>query len=431
MDARTERPTLQKITWITALAVIGVLACSVREGNGRKRPKHHATKASAANRKERASTEQQLSRLKAEIAKYQSELDEHERLEARSRKNLRTFDKRQDQLKKTIARLQGEAADLEAEKSEVDESLHQTATTLDALKSAYAKSSRYLYTHRTLDAPDPDLYLFMPEAQEDAIRMSYYAHAIGEAHAMNRVRLDSMKRTLGASSAELAESLTLEQQQIGQSSREAQSVEQRKAEEAKQLAQIQANKAHLRALLEERKASAKRLESIIANLVTKEAKASRAERTTKKRTGKRGPNLANDEAEPGRAYGPHSLQWPTASHHVTQGFGEHRNADLNTVTMNLGIDISAPQGSSVVAAAEGDVSLVSSLPSYGTIVVLKHSGGLHTVYADLAGANVKAGSHVRAGQTLGRSGSNEENGAVLHFEVWKGKAKQNPMGWLK
>ena len=99
--------------------------------------------------------------------------------------------------------------------------------------------------------------------------------------------------------------------------------------------------------------------------------------------------------------------------------------------MNLGIDIATAQGSSVAAAAEGEVSLVSSLPSYGTIVVLKHSGGLHTVYADLSGASVKAGSHIRTGQQVGRSGSNEESGAVLHFEVWKGKTKQNPMGWLK
>jgi murein DD-endopeptidase MepM/ murein hydrolase activator NlpD len=84
-----------------------------------------------------------------------------------------------------------------------------------------------------------------------------------------------------------------------------------------------------------------------------------------------------------------------------------------------------------VAAAEGDVSLVSSLPSYGTIVVLKHAGGLHTVYADLASSSVSTGMHVRAGQQLGRVGASEESGPVLHFEVWKGKAKQNPLGWLK
>jgi murein DD-endopeptidase MepM/ murein hydrolase activator NlpD len=104
---------------------------------------------------------------------------------------------------------------------------------------------------------------------------------------------------------------------------------------------------------------------------------------------------------------------------------------LNTVTMNLGIDIAAAAGSAVSAAAEGIVSLVSSLPSYGTIIVLQHAGGLHTVYADLSGVNVRVGSRVSAGQTIARSGSNEESGAMLHFEVWKGKSRQNPIGWLR
>ena len=97
--------------------------------------------------------------------------------------------------------------------------------------------------------------------------------------------------------------------------------------------------------------------------------------------------------------------------------------------MNLGIDIASPEGSPVVASAEGEVVLVSTLPSYGT-VVSSASGGI-TVYADLASASVQAGTHIYAGQTIGKSGANEMSGAVLHFEVWKGKSKQNPVGWLK
>ncbi|HZK77174.1 MAG TPA: M23 family metallopeptidase, partial [Candidatus Kapabacteria bacterium] len=133
----------------------------------------------------------------------------------------------------------------------------------------------------------------------------------------------------------------------------------------------------------------------------------------------------------GPARGPHSLDWPSAGHHILEGFGEHRNTELNTVTMNLGIDIAASQGSPVRAAAEGEVALVSSLPSYGTIVVLRHASGLHTVYANLSSASVHQGDRVRAGQTIGRSGINEESVPLLHFEVWSGKSRQNPIGWLK
>jgi murein DD-endopeptidase MepM/ murein hydrolase activator NlpD len=175
--------------------------------------------------------------------------------------------------------------------------------------------------------------------------------------------------------------------------------------------------------------SEKKLEVLIDNLVIKEEKARRAA-THNRRNNNREPEPEN-EPSLGPAHGPHSLSWPSAGHRIVQGFGEHRNAELNTVTMNLGIDIAAAQGSAVNAAAEGEVDIVSSLPSYGTIVVLRHAGGLHTVYADLAGASIRKGAHVRSGQQIGTSGTNEENGAVLHFEVWKGKSKQNPLGWLR
>src|SRR5438034_146763 len=81
---------------------------------------------------------------------------------------------------------------------------------------------------------------------------------------------------------------------------------------------------------------------------------------------------APEEAVPGPLHGPlhgpHSLAWPSASHRVVQGFGEHRNPELGTITMNLGIDIAEPKGSAVTAAADGIASIVSTLPSYGTIV---------------------------------------------------------------
>ena len=46
------------------------------------------------------------------------------------------------------------------------------------------------------------------------------------------------------------------------------------------------------------------------------------------------------------------------------------------------------------------------------------------------GSFVCGGGHEHKVQ-IGKSGTNEESGAALHFEVWKGKSKQNPLAWLK
>jgi len=373
---------------------------------------------------ERNARQRDLAKLQQEIARYESELLAHEKLEAKSRKNITAFNKRTKQLKAVIADLRSEEAEILSEKRVVEDSLRHTSSTLDNLKDAYAKSSQYLYQHGALEQPDPAAYLLAPERQNEAVRMRYYAGVIGKAHAMDRSRLDSMKQTLGESNRELASTLAQERAQIGHEASEAAKVEAKKQEEARQLQQIQTKKERLKKLLAERKESAKRLEAIIANLVTKESN----RRTSKKRGRVTAPE---DEPLPGPTRGPHSLDWPCASHRVSQGFGEHRNAELGTVTMNLGIDIASPEGSAVRSAADGRVALVSSLPGYGAVVVLEHSGGLHTVYADLEGVTVSQGARIHVGTQIARSGTNEESGAALHFEVWKGRAKQNPLAWLK
>jgi septal ring factor EnvC (AmiA/AmiB activator) len=420
------------------ITIYTILVFCYQRAEARRHPRKSSSgRATHQVQKERSQKEDELARLKKEIAGYRAELRQHEKMEQRSRKNLSAYNNRTAVLKATIARLNDKVEQLEEQKSEVDESLQQTANTLDALKQAYANSSRYLYIHGALNPDDADLYPFAPEQQEKRQRMSYYAHAIGEAHAMSRGRLDSMKAHLSISSNQIASTLSAQETKIDEQTSEASALEEKKAEEARQLGQIQQKKESLRKLLAERMASEKRLENIIANLVTKEATASKSTSrkhrigTSSSRSGRANETEFTNDESSGRTYGPHSLGWPCSSHHVIQGFGEHRNAELNTVTMNLGIDIGAGQGTAVVAAAEGEVSLVSSLPSYGTIIVLKHSGGLHTVYADLNSASVSTGAHVRAGQQLGRVGGNEDSGPLLHFEVWKGKSKQNPMGWLK
>ncbi|MDP4200414.1 MAG: peptidoglycan DD-metalloendopeptidase family protein [Bacteroidota bacterium] len=424
---------MKKVTKITLAALGGVLLAfglMIRPTEGRRRPSHkHVPKANSRSSHRAAQANKELSRINAEIAKYEKELRDHEAQEAKSKKHLKAFDARSRQLQQTIARLKAEAEELASEKSEVDTELTHTASKLDRMRSEYARGVRYLYESGVLRQHDESHYLLNPDRADSSIRMRYYAQAIGRAHRATGTQLDSMKAALGLSSHELAGSIAAEQQAIGQRASEAQTIEQHKAEEAKQLAQIQARKERLKQLLAERRASAKKLEGIIAGLVSREERATR-ERATRKNRRSRSP-APEEEIVAGPAHGPHSLNWPTSSHHIVQGFGEHRNAELNTVTMNLGIDISATRGSSVLAAAEGVISIVSSLPSYGTIVVVKHTGGLHTVYADLAAANVHAGERVHAGQSIGRSGSNEENGPVLHFEVWKGRAKQNPLGWLR
>ncbi len=96
---------------------------------------------------------------------------------------------------------------------------------------------------------------------------------------------------------------------------------------------------------------------------------------------------------------------------------------------NEGIDIAAPAGTPVKAAAAGTVAAITQDTAQTPIIVIRHEGGLLTVYAGVAGITVKKGDTVTKGQTIAnvRSG----NPSFLHFEVRRGAASTDPMPFLR
>jgi murein DD-endopeptidase MepM/ murein hydrolase activator NlpD len=99
------------------------------------------------------------------------------------------------------------------------------------------------------------------------------------------------------------------------------------------------------------------------------------------------------------------------------------------------IDYGHNYGAPVFAAQNGVVETAVDLPtSYGTHVVLRHSGGAKTIYAHMirGSLRVKRGDAVRAGTQLGKLGdTGNADGAHLHFEVrGPGGGTIDPALWL-
>ncbi|WP_323785321.1 peptidoglycan DD-metalloendopeptidase family protein [Thalassovita sp.] len=93
-----------------------------------------------------------------------------------------------------------------------------------------------------------------------------------------------------------------------------------------------------------------------------------------------------------------------------------------------GIDISAASGTPVTAAKEGTVAAITSDADKVPIVVIKHTGGLLTVYANLDGIKVEKGDSVKRGQPIAKIRSGKSN--YVHFEVRKGFDSVDPMPYL-
>ncbi len=88
------------------------------------------------------------------------------------------------------------------------------------------------------------------------------------------------------------------------------------------------------------------------------------------------------------------------------------------------VDLAAPTGTPILAAAEGDVLIAKETgwnAGYGGYVVIKHGNGTQTLYAHQSKVAVSPGQHVQQGQVIGYVGSTgKSTGAHVHFEIRNG-----------
>lgn len=101
--------------------------------------------------------------------------------------------------------------------------------------------------------------------------------------------------------------------------------------------------------------------------------------------------------------------------------------------MHQGVDIAAPTGTPVKAAARGTVVKTGFSPTYGKFVEVEHPNGVTSFYAHLSkiAAGLGSGATVREGETLGAVGSTgRSTGAHLHFEIRKAGRQVDPQGFL-
>jgi murein hydrolase activator len=126
-----------------------------------------------------------------------------------------------------------------------------------------------------------------------------------------------------------------------------------------------------------------------------------------------------------------SLPWPVRNGVVARRFGAVEDKDLKIVTTNNGIDITVPASTQVRAVSGGKVVQIAFLPTFGNIVIIRHPKSYLTVYANLGQLNVVKDDLVKSQQLLGVSGKTTEGSSVVHFEIWRGRVKQNPAKWLR
>lgn len=178
------------------------------------------------------------------------------------------------------------------------------------------------------------------------------------------------------------------------------------------------------------KAQEEHMARVEAEIRRKEEEARKAEEARRAEEAKKNQSSAGGDSTVKK--GNTNFIWPCpASGRISSAFGDRSSPTEGASTNHKGIDIPAPSGSSIVAAADGKVVISTYSYSAGNYIMIDHGGGLTTVYMHCSQLLVKEGETVKQGQTIAKVGSTGySTGPHLHFGVRSGGSYVNPSGYV-
>lgn len=116
--------------------------------------------------------------------------------------------------------------------------------------------------------------------------------------------------------------------------------------------------------------------------------------------------------------------WPVYGT-ITSPFG------MRSGKMHEGLDIAAPLGTPILAAASGTVKSAGVMGNYGRALIIDHGNGMSTLYAHCDRLLVSRGQRIVAGQKIALVGSTgRSTGPHLHFEVIINGRRKDPLDYL-
>ena len=113
---------------------------------------------------------------------------------------------------------------------------------------------------------------------------------------------------------------------------------------------------------------------------------------------------------------------------ITSRFGANESIRDHT---HMGIDIAAPNGTNIKAAADGTITYSGWMGGYGNLIIISHGNGIQTYYGHCSKLYASVGEKVKAGDVIAAVGSTGySTGNHLHFEIRKNGSQINPQKYL-
>lgn len=379
-----------------------------------------------------------LSEIKDEITALENEIKSKTQKEKESFEVLENYNKQSYLLNKLINQLRSEEKEKQKKINKSIEEIKILEKQISILKENYSKYITAIYKYgKTSELAS----LFDSESFEQALLRYEYLKKFSEKRKEDLADLENGIKKLSDLKIVLEKERLEKKHLADQKQNEENGLGSKLKERKKILSAIKNDKEELKKELDAKKTAEAKINQFIVKLIADEER-KRSERENLAEEGNELVNLTPVENSEDKFNYDLSISnlssfsdlkgrlgWPISDGKIIRQFGKNTNDDLNTVTLNYGVDIKTDSDTDVRAVAEGVISIIDWIPGYGSVIIITHKDDYRTVYSHLSQIYVGEGDQVSAGKIIAKVGESLE-GNVLHFEIWNSRNNQNPEVWL-
>jgi len=380
--------------------------------------------------------ESELSSIKNEINDLEKQLAAKSAAQKKTFESVEILSKQNYLLNKVLAELRLEINKKDTEIKSVEKKIIQTEEDIKVLQDNYARYVNAIYRKGQYNELES---LLDAESVQQALMRTYYLQAFAKQREKDLDKLQSKKTELDEAKSILKLEKANKINLVNQRDIEKKALSKKLNEKKSTLKSIEKNNKELKKLILAKRESQKKIEQLITKLIEQAAEENEKKYASINETENTSEKIKDENVEFDYDLNTSSfasfadlkgkMTWPLHKGKIIRKFGENKHKSLNTVTLNYGVDIKADKDKNVRSVGEGVVAAIDWLPGYGNVIIISHKNNYRTVYGHVSELFVSEGDKIKPGTVIALVDEGID-GYVLHFEIWKGRDKQNPENWL-
>lgn len=368
--------------------------------------------------------ERDKDRIEKEIARLTGELGKARKDTRNRTRQIKLINQRIDERNRLINNINSQMSHLDRQITRTEDSLRVVRGQIDSMKAEYANIVKTLYGLRT-NVNAVTLLFDNTTYNYSYLKMKYFKE-YSRYRRHQAAAIQRREQVFSSLDLDLQRQRNEKNSLLAQQRKQQQALAREQQKHQQGLDQSQKAERNLQQQINKKEQQKRRLQEQIQQLINAEVAKSSAQKSSA--SGSKPSAAASDAPSADFVRNKGKMPWPVHYKSVAREYGLYTRASGGQ-NRNLGIDLNCAPGANVRAVAAGVVARVFEAPDGSNGVIIRH-GQYLTVYAGLGTVNVRVGTKVSSGQSLGSVYQGEEPTSQFSFQLWCGRDPLNPRHWL-